>query len=170
MSKHYRETTGLISEPTTSPEMRAWSQRPGTVGNDGRPLYKTEQVHKDICDVNNIIKEYDKKGVISHVSKIEAKYGDLSGMDFKTMQETIINAGNMFNELPSKIRNRFKNDPQKLIEFMDSPDNREEAIKLGLINPDWTLETDGLGEYIKLGENKKKIDDDPVINDDPVIE
>lgn len=153
MGKEYRDFANDYSLPTTTPEMRAFCQRPGLVGDDGRPQYRTEQVHKDICDVNNIIRQYDKRGLITHVSKIEAKYGDLSGLDFKHMQDTICNAKKMFEELPSKIRNRFKNDPKELIEFMDDPENREEAIQLGIINAGWSPETDGLGEHVKEGEN-----------------
>lgn len=140
----------------TKEQMRKWCQRPGLTTKDGKPMYTTQQNHKKECDVNEIIKKYDKQGLIIHVSKIEAKYGDLTGNDFKEMQDKVTNAISMFNELPSKIRNRFDNHPAELLRFMENPENRKEAERLGLIDPRWTEETDGLGEHVKEGENVNK--------------
>lgn len=158
MSKFYSEKFGLKPAPTTDLEMRVFCQRPGRIDGEGKPIYFTEQAHKDTCDVNKIIQKYDRQGLINHVSHFEAQFGDVSGFDFKTMQEKVLNAKSMFDKLPSAIRTRFNNDPQYLLTFMDDPNNRDEAIKLGLINSQWTPETDGLGEHVKLGENKVKAD------------
>ena len=158
MSKAYRELTKTESNPTTTKEMREHCKRPGTMDENGNPIYFTEQAHKDICNVNNIIKKYDKTGIITHVSQFEAQYGDMTGMDFKQAQDLVLGAQKKFDELPSKIRKYFDNTPEKLLEFMENPDNREKAIELGLINPNWTELTDGLGEHIKIGENEKKPD------------
>ena len=46
----------------------------------------------------------------------------------------------------------------ELLHFMENPENRQEAIELGLINQAWTEETDGLGEHVKEGDNIKKED------------
>lgn len=153
MGKEYREKFQKEGKATTTPEMRVFCQRPGATDLDGNIVYVTEQAHKDTCDVNKIIRKYDKQGLITHVSRFEAKFGDVTGLEFKAAQDKVIAAQAMFNELPSEIRNRFGNDPSKLLSFMDNPDNRDEAIKLGLINKNWTPETDGIGEHIKLGEN-----------------
>lgn len=157
MSKEYRILTAEMNPILTDNVMRVHCQRPGKRDYEGKIIYFTEQAHKNICDMNQIIKKYDKTGLISHVSKIEAKYGDLTGMDFKNMQDKVAGAKSMFNDLPSEIRKRFQNSPQKLIEFMDDASNRDEAIKLGLINPMWTEETDGLGigEHIKSDDERK---------------
>ena len=159
MSKAFREKFG--NKKVSKSEMRTWCQRPGARNKDGTILYFTEQHHKDTCDVNNIIKQYDRDGLISHTSKFEAKFGDLSGLDFKAMQDKVIEAVNMFGELPSEIRNRFDNSPAELIRFMDNADNRDEPIKLGLIDERWTPETDGMGEHVKEGGNVKKEDVSP---------
>lgn len=140
----------------TKKEMRDWCKRPGKMDEDGNPIYFTEQHHKKECDVNEIIRKYDKTGLISHVSRFEGQFGDLTQMDFKEAQDLIINSKRMFDELPSKIRKRFDNDPGELLKFMENPDNRQEAIELGIIQKEWTEETDGLGEHVKVGENVKK--------------
>lgn len=156
MGKNYRLETGEEMESRTNPIMRIWCQRPGPVGPDGKLITATEQHHKRECDVNEIIKKYDKQGLITHVSKFEARYGDLQGVDFKEAMDLITGAQSKFNELPAEIRKRFRNDPGELITFMEDENNREEAIQLGLIDRKWTPETDGLGEHVKLGENKEK--------------
>lgn len=154
MSLAFKEKFG--DKKVTKEQMRKWCQRPGKKDKAGNNVYVTEQAHKELCDVNNIIKKYDTQGVITHVSKMEAKFGDMTGMDFKSMMDQITDAQNMFNDLPSEIRNRFDNSPVKLLDFMDNPENRKEAIELGMIKEIWTPETDGLGEHVKLGENVEK--------------
>jgi phage internal scaffolding protein len=159
MSKLYREKL----EKEGSVDMRSHCQRPGTMDVEGNPVYITEQAHKKECDVNLIIRKYDRTGLISHISKIEGVFGNMSGIDFKTAQDKIINAQNMFNQLPAEIRKRFENSPEGLLEFMDNSENRAEAIELGLIREDWTEETDGLGEHIAEGENiQKKVKEETV--------
>jgi len=36
--------------------------------------------------------------------------------------------------LPADLRARFDNDPAQLIQFLENSDNKDEAIKLGLVN------------------------------------
>lgn len=142
----------------TSAIMRQACQRPGDLDEEGNLIYITEQSHKDNCDVNKIIKKYSKTGLINHVSQFEASYGDALSMDFKQANDFVIGAQKKFDELPSNIRKRFKNSAYELLEFMEHPENRPEAIKLGLIRGDWTSETDGLGEHIKDDSERKKVE------------
>lgn len=159
MSKAYREFIGDPGPVVTTAEMRSFVQRPGMVDDEGKILYRTEQNHKKECDINLIIKKYDKTGLISHISKFEGEFGDLRGVDYKTALDQVTRAGSLFNQLPSNIRNRFSNNPEKLLSFMENPANRDEAIKLGLINKHWTEDTDGLGEHVPEGGNVKKDED-----------
>jgi len=152
MSKSYRVLTNQENPTVQTPEMRLHSQRPGKFDADGI-VYVTEQSHKDQTNINNIIKKYHKTQTIDHISKIEGTYGDLTASDYQSMQNSVINAKLLFDELPSNIRNRFRNSPADLLGFMEDPNNRSEAIELGLINQDWTPETDGLGEHVPEGDN-----------------
>lgn len=124
---------------------------------NGKIVYVTEQAHKDRCDINAVVKRYAKTGVIDHVSSFEASYGDLSGKDFKEMMDTVVGVGRKFGEFPLDVRKRFHNDPAEFLAFFDNPGNRDEAIKLGLIRNDWTVDSDGLGEKVKKGENKVQV-------------
>lgn len=158
MSKFYCQKFNVQSDPTTSPEMRVLCTRPGRVDENGDIQYTTEQSHKDQCNINNIIQKYDKHGLITHVSRFEASFGDVSGADFKAMADKVAAAKSAFNNLPSKIRNRFANDPTQLLSFMDNPNNRDEAIKLGLISPLWSPDQDGLGEHIVRDKDGKVVE------------
>lgn len=149
MGKEYREKFGVDITPVTSQAMREYCQRPGEFDEDGNPVYFTEQHHKDQCDVNKIIAKYDKTGLIQHVSRIEAQFGDVTGLEFKQAMDLVVDAKALFDDLPSNIRNRFQNNPEFLLRFMEDPGNRDEAISLGLIKETWTEETDGLGEHIR---------------------
>lgn len=155
MSRDYRIEHGIDLPIVTTDEMRVWCQRPGRIV-DGVIQYTTEQDHKKECDVNLIIKKYDRTGLISHVSKFEARYGDLRGVDYKAAMDLIAGANSSFSNLPAEIRKRFRNSPEELLRFMEDEGNREEAVKLGLIDKNWTEASDGLGEHVKDGENVEK--------------
>ena len=72
------------------------------------------------------------------------------------MMDTVVSVKAKFDEFPSDVRKRFRNDPVEFMKFFDDPVNRPEAIRLGLIRSDWTDDSDGLGEHVKRGENKVK--------------
>lgn len=48
--------------------------------------------------------------------------------------DRILDAQAYFKELPSSVRERFANDPMRLLSFLANPSNRAEAEKLGLVN------------------------------------
>lgn len=162
MSKKYRDMIGVQPKKNgrTSEQMRQWCQRPGKRDEHGKIMYKTQQHHKEQCDVNKIVQKYDRTGLIQHVSRMEAKFGDATGIQYKEAMDLIINAQRGFDQLPSKIRKYFDNDPGKFVAFMEDERNRDEAIRLGLIDKMWTDETDGLGEHVLEGKNVKKSDEE----------
>jgi len=143
--------------------MKQWCLCPGKIDGDGKPLYTTEQHHADSCDVNKIIRKYDQTGLLHHVNKMEATYGDVSGADFQAAQLLVAGAKTSFEKLPSNIRNRFSNSVQEYLEFFENPENRAEAIELGLVNADTPDDQDGIGEHVKdPKEPEKKIGKDDV--------
>lgn len=95
----------------------------------------TEQHHKDACDINNILKRYDRDGVITHVNEAKAQYGDFSEVnEFQESLNLVIQSKQSFMELPSAIRKRFGNDPGLFMEFITDPKNMPEMIEMGLAN------------------------------------
>lgn len=94
----------------------------------------TEQAHLNDADVNTIIARHRKTGQVPIFTGKQPTYGDFSGVvDFQDSLNRIAQAEQDFMSLPSKIRNKFKNDPGQLIEFVNDPANEQECYELGLI-------------------------------------
>jgi len=94
----------------------------------------TQQQFKNQCDINQIIKKYEKTGMITHLNNNQGNYADFTNIkDFQTNLNMVINAQSSFDALPSEIRKRFGNNPSNLIDFVQNNSNYEEAVKLGLV-------------------------------------
>jgi phage internal scaffolding protein len=95
-----------------------------------------QQAFKDECDVNRILQKYDKTGLITHVARAQAQYGDFTQVnEYQVALNTVIQAQASFEELPSSVRKRFGNDPGAFIEFVTNPENLDEMVTLGLAQP-----------------------------------
>jgi len=93
-----------------------------------------QQHFKDECDINNILRQFNVTGLLPE-STLSPRYGDFTGItDYHSALNQVIAAENEFMGLPAQIRSRFDNDPAKLIEFLDNPENLNEAKTLGLVN------------------------------------
>ena len=101
---------------------------------NGDPIpSKTEQCHKETCDIRNIIKQYDKNGLLLHVNKAKEFYGDFTEVnEYQESLNKVIEAENLFLGLPSEVRKEFDNDPGKFLEFVSNPENEEKMINMGL--------------------------------------
>jgi phage internal scaffolding protein len=96
----------------------------------------TQQHFKDECDVINIIKKHDRNGIIEHVQRGQARYGDFSEVaGYREALDLIRHAQDEFMTIPSDIRKKFDNDPGKFYEFVSNPDNKEELKQMGFIEP-----------------------------------
>ena len=94
----------------------------------------TQQHFKEECEVINIIKKHDRNGIIEHVQRGQARYGDFSEVhDYREALDLVRDAQDEFMRIPSDIRKKFANDPGKFYEFVSNPDNKEELKKMGFI-------------------------------------
>jgi len=99
----------------------------------------THQSFKDECDINTIMGRYLKTGVLpENLSQAQAQYLDVSDIDYQEAAQLVAGAKSLFQELPSAIRNRFDNDPAKLLAFTSDDKNRREAAEMGLLGPEAT--------------------------------
>lgn len=90
-----------------------------------------QQQFKEESDINVILERF---GVMAPQVNLPPQYGDFSGVyDFQSALNAVIEARHGFMQLPAKLRERFGNDPARLIAFLDDESNREEATRLGLI-------------------------------------
>lgn len=94
---------------------------------------RTKQSFREECDINNIMKKFQVTGLVNAVNKHQPQYGDVTGVDFQSAMTTIVKAEQMFGDLPSSVRKRFQNDPAEFLSFVNDPENRDEAVRLGLI-------------------------------------
>ena len=95
----------------------------------------TDSSFKDDCDINVIMSRFTSSGSLPpDVSlKSNPQYADFSTpFDYQRSLDTVIQARNMFDALPSKVRARFSNDPYKLLEFVSDPKNSKELVAMGL--------------------------------------
>jgi len=97
----------------------------------------TKQAFAIESNINHIVNKYLKTGQLPDNSRMAlAQFGDFTNVpSYKESLETVIRAQDMFSELPSAVRKRFKNNPEGLLEFLSDPENRDEAAKLGLLDP-----------------------------------
>jgi phage internal scaffolding protein len=94
----------------------------------------TQQHFKDECDINNILRQFNVTGLLPE-NALSPRYGDFTGIsDYHTALNQVIAAEDEFMRLPAELRARFENDPAQLIEFLENSENKDEAIKLGLVN------------------------------------
>lgn len=95
---------------------------------------RTQQAFKPECDINRIMQKYQKVGQFGHVTQATAAYGDFStAQDYMASVQSCRDAQADFDGLPSSIRDRFKNDPGALLDFLNNQENEAEAQQLGLI-------------------------------------
>lgn len=95
----------------------------------------TKQAHKKECDIHEILKQYQKTGIINHIQSRQAEFADLpAAMDYQEAIEIVRTAQEGFSELPSKVRERFANDPFNLLAALNDPGMRDELVELGILN------------------------------------
>jgi len=83
----------------------------------------------------NLIMERAKRGAdLSSVMRSSPPmYGDFTDLpDFRSALLMVNKANAMFMALDARVRERFANDPARLLDFLADDKNRDEAVKLGL--------------------------------------
>jgi len=126
------------SRPLNSPIQSLYSPKSRLqIQFEGQGL--THQSFKDECDINTIMGRYLKTGVLpENLTQAEAQYLDVSDVDFQAAAELVAGAKSLFEQMPSSIRNRFDNDPAKLLAFTSDVKNRQEAAQMGLLSAEAT--------------------------------
>ena len=94
----------------------------------------TQQQFKDEADINRLVDRFLRTGEVPPVDG-RAMYGDFIDVPdgYQAALNAVIEAQAGFDALPSKIRQRFDNDPAELLSFLQDPKNLDEAVELGLL-------------------------------------
>ena len=95
----------------------------------------TQEHFREETEILNIIRRHDRNGVIDHINKGQAIYGDFSEItDYRDMIHKLREADQAFAQVPSDIRKRFENDPAKFFNFVSDSANHDELAEMGLVN------------------------------------
>ncbi len=93
----------------------------------------TQQHFQEETEINNILRSHDRNGVISHIHKGQAIYGDFSDItDLQDALAKLKQANSEFMNVPSEIREKFQNDAGKFYTFASNPDNLDAMVDMGL--------------------------------------
>lgn len=94
-----------------------------------------KQSFKQRCDVNRIVKNYERTGVIDHGVTAVGRFLEISeNLDFQHAMNVVIAAQDAFAALSPELRRRFDNDPAQFVAFVGDPANQQEAESLGLVD------------------------------------
>lgn len=92
-----------------------------------------QQQFREECDINTIMERFGRTGELVAPVRMP-QYGDFDGVnDYHSAMNAIVEAQSAFDQLPAKMRARFGNDPAEFVEFCMNEENREEAIRMGLV-------------------------------------
>ncbi len=97
-------------------------------------VQKTDQSYKNACDINVIIANATKTGVLPFQTNKVAQYIDNTEIpSLLDAQNLLITAKNSFMALPSQIRKLMDHDPTKLVDFINDPENKDILLKHGIL-------------------------------------
>ena len=128
---------------------RKWYNRVRTPSPVGT-VTRTKQAFKNECDINYIMKKYERTGLIDHVSKYQGEYCDFTDApaSYHEAMIQIAEANEMFLTIPASIRDQFGNDPGRFLDFVSDPANEGEMREIGLLpaKPGTDIDADGVGD------------------------
>lgn len=102
----------------------------------------THQSFKKECDINTIMRKFEKDQMLEHVSRLEGSYGDFGdGTDFHESLNIVRRAEEMFMTLPAAMRAEFSNDPSEFLTFTATA-TEEQLRERGLAVPAASAEAD----------------------------
>ena len=94
----------------------------------------TDQSDKNMSDINVIMKNYAKTGLLPQFKEKVEQYLDVTELpSYMDAHARISEAKRLFSELPAQVRNAMLNDPANLEPFIADPRNMEFLIEHGVL-------------------------------------
>lgn len=93
------------------------------------------QEFRDECDINNIMLDVGKLGYTDWLNARQGSYEDVTDVDFRSAMDTVLRAQEAFDALPSEVRDRFANSPERFLAACHDPAMADELVRLGLREP-----------------------------------
>jgi phage internal scaffolding protein len=121
----------------------------------------TQQHFEKETDIREIIKKHDRTGIISHVARGVAQYGDYTEVnEYREALDMVNSANASFGELPAEVRAMFDNDAGAFFEFATNPANDEKMVELGLKEAPPSPQPEALPTEPPKAEKKSKDSDE----------
>lgn len=97
---------------------------------------RTKQSFKEEVDINTLVKRFGLDGALPQNVRMPVT-GDFTMVpgDFHALANSMRLAQESFDAMPARVRARFHNDPAEFVDFCLDDANRDEAVKLGLVDP-----------------------------------
>ena len=84
----------------------------------------TKQSFAKDADINNILASYSKTGILANANTQIPLFGDFTNVpDYQTSLNMVNDANQRFSQLDARVRDRFGNDPAKLLAFLSDDSN-----------------------------------------------
>lgn len=98
----------------------------------------TRQEFAEECDLNQIMKRYEKTGMLPVNAQSEPRYIDFtqSPADLQEAMRVMIEAEAAFMSLPASVRRDFDNDAMRFVEFAEDGANLGKLREWGLAPPE----------------------------------
>ncbi|QCQ84998.1 internal scaffolding protein [Blackfly microvirus SF02] len=98
----------------------------------------TRQEFAAECDINTLMSQYERTGVMDHFNRREPVYLDLLDMpdDLLATMSMVQAAESSFMALPARVRKEFDNDPFKFVAYAEDPANLSRLREWGLAPPE----------------------------------
>lgn len=97
---------------------------------------RTKQEFRDECDLNILMKKYEKFGTLPPGRQHVPQFMDASDVpDFHSAMQMMVDAERSFMTLPATVRKRFGNDAASFVEFATDPSNIDQMREWGLAAP-----------------------------------
>lgn len=95
----------------------------------------TQQHFAAECDINNIMKKFERDRLMDHVNSVEGQYGDYGEVGtFHEAMNTVREAQEMFETVPAALRARFGNDPGAFLDWTQTA-SEDDLRAEGLLPP-----------------------------------
>jgi len=96
----------------------------------------TKQSHKAECDINTILSQFSRTGIIDHINNSPAEWLDLPDtMDFQQSLAVISEAQDAFASLPSQVRDYYQNSPAVFLGALTNPAEHDRLVEYGVLKP-----------------------------------
>lgn len=94
----------------------------------------TDQSFAKMCDINTIMAQYAKTGMLPHFKKADPQFIDTTELPSLMDAHAAVNhSKKLFNDLPAVIRRAMDNNPANLENYLSDPENQKFLLKHGVL-------------------------------------